>query len=214
MGKRLFLFWPVFTEVADEGGNSTVPTPGLSEPAADVPKTWKKLKLQMAVSDYRQGKWTPKRVSKDTVEWLAIRRRIIRKHYRFFPVDRSEADGRFGICFDGFSVLTSQTVPGADPVQAWLMGAFEISGCTGVPVLGDLAGSFRHAITPEFSSVSGNNTSFLKWVEHRYPQQPARNDFTLLNFSGDALHATPVLMQTPGSLEFLHLGTFLTSTSC
>ena len=68
VSKRLFLFWPVFTEVPDEAGNSTtVNFQGRHRAATtvDVDKAKKKLRLQMAVSDYRQGKWTPKRVSKD-----------------------------------------------------------------------------------------------------------------------------------------------------
>jgi len=48
VNRRLFLFWPVFTEVPDEAGNSTVnvPTPGQTTFTPD--KTKKRLRLQMA----------------------------------------------------------------------------------------------------------------------------------------------------------------------
>ena len=77
VNKRLFLFWPVFTEVPDEAENSTVTIPELPATRATFTpdKTKKRLRLQMAVSDYRQGKWTPKRVSKDFDESDCIRRR-------------------------------------------------------------------------------------------------------------------------------------------
>jgi hypothetical protein len=58
----------------------------------------------MAVSDYRQGKWVPKRVSKDFHEsyWYDVE--IVKKNYRFFPIDRSEIDGRFAIKYEGTSI--------------------------------------------------------------------------------------------------------------
>ena len=104
VNKRLFLFWPVFTEVPDEAGNSTVTipkAPGNTTSSFTPDKTQKKLKLQMAVSDYRQGKWSPKRVSKDFDESGSYNVEIVRKHYVFFPVDRSEIDGRFGVKYEG-----------------------------------------------------------------------------------------------------------------
>ncbi|MGH9929231.1 MAG: neuraminidase-like domain-containing protein, partial [Pyrinomonadaceae bacterium] len=100
VNSRLYLFWPVFTEVPDETGNNTVrvPTPGQMIFTPD--KTQKKLRLQIAVSDYRQGKWTPKRVSKDFDESRSYTIEIVRKNYQFFPIDR---DGRFFIQYDSHS---------------------------------------------------------------------------------------------------------------
>src|SRR5262245_57760087 len=65
VNKRLFLFWPIFTEVPDEEGNHSVSTPDINQSDVSLQPAKKQLKLQMAVSDYRQNKWTPKRVSKD-----------------------------------------------------------------------------------------------------------------------------------------------------
>lgn len=209
VNKRLFLFWPVFTEVPDEKGNSQISTPSplsgstikkpndegdskIDAPATqtiNVQKTKKKLRLQMAVSDYRQGKWTPKRVSKDFDESGVYEVEIVRKHYSFFPIDRSEIDGRFGIKYEGYSL-------GSNGLEAHLDGTFEISGCKGVPELTDLPGNFKPAIRPKQDSVD-YYTTFLKWIERAYPQ----NDFTLENtFStqSESLRFTPVLMHTPG----------------
>jgi hypothetical protein len=193
VNKRLYLFWPVFTEVPDEEGNSTVSTPSASQNNVPLQKAKKRLRLQMAVSDYRQGKWTPKRVSKDFDEshWYDVE--IVRKHYRFFPIDRSWVDGRFGVRYEGDSI-------GSDGYsKAYLYGAFEISGCEGVPERTSLPGTFVHAIQPEWDSTE-SKTTFLKWIElstrHDYPD----NDFTLENYFSnlpDTLRFTPVLMQTP-----------------
>lgn len=200
VNKRLFLFWPVFTEVPDEKENSTVKMPALpgsSESSFTPDKTKKRLRLQMAVSDYRQGKWTPKKVSKDFDEswWYDVE--IVKKHYRFFPIDRSEVDGRFGISYSGYSVDSNEGE------HASLSGAFEISGCKGVPErINTYFGNFRHAMRPEWHSTD-NDTVFMKWAELGPP--PARldapqEDFTLQNrFASqyDYLQLTPVLMYTP-----------------
>jgi len=195
VNKRLFLFWPVFTEVPDEDENATV-----NVPKADVDKastftpdrTTKRLKLQMAVSDYRQGKWTPKRVSKQYDESTTYEVEIVRKHYEFFPVDRSAIDGRFGVKYSGSSEDRSGNA------RAHLSGAFEIAGCKGVPELVSLPGSFRHVIRPERDST-GAHTSFLKWEELPFREDYPQEDFTFENsFAGlGSLSLTPVLSQTP-----------------
>ncbi len=141
VNKRLFLFWPVFTEVPDETeNNKPVPIPQSGASEAPVKRTTKRLRLQMAVSDYRQGKWTPKKISKDFYQsgWIT-EVDIVRKFYHFIPVDRSNIDGRFIINFGGYSL-------GSDGYeQAELHGAFEITGCKGVPELTADMGTYTPA---------------------------------------------------------------------
>lgn len=194
VNKRLFLFWPVFTEVPDESGNSSVPTPTAGQSSVPVQKAKKLLRLQMAVSDYRQEKWSPKRVSKDFDQSSSYSTDIVRRHYVFFPIDRSQIDGRFGVRYSG------RSVDGADNPQAFLSGAFEIAGCAGVPILvNDLLGNFRHSIRPETAST-GFSTSFLKWQELSgrtdFPENDLSLENTLATFH-EGPQLTPVLMQTP-----------------
>jgi Tc toxin complex TcA C-terminal TcB-binding domain/Neuraminidase-like domain/Salmonella virulence plasmid 28.1kDa A protein len=200
VGTRLFLLWPIFTEIPDEESNNTVTVPKVDldkESSFAVKKAHKRLRLQMAVSDYRQGKWTPKRVSTDFLESGPYNVEIVRKHYVFYPIDRSEIDGRFGVKCEGWSASGT-----GSSYIAGLFGTFEVAGCKGVPELTDMPGYFKPAIRPESPSV-GNNTNFLKWAEiGPYPARDdaPENDFTLVNsFStqSDALRFTPVLMQTP-----------------
>jgi hypothetical protein len=212
VNKRLFLFWPVFTEVPDEAENSTIKLPTSQDQtngSFTPDKTIKKLRLQMAVSDYRQGKWAPKLVSKDFYEssWIT-EVATVRKFYNFIPIDRSDIDGKFVIKFSGYSL-------GSDGYeQAELHGVFELTGCKGVPELAILPGTYKQVIQPEWASIgqydNKSYTGFMKWIElgnhdefghlvgrHDYPE----NDFTLENvFSAqsDNLRFTPVLMQTPG----------------
>jgi hypothetical protein len=206
VSKRLFLFWPVFTEVPDEASNSKVTVPAMSSSPQldqDVPKTFKKLRLQMAVSDYRQGKWTPKRVSKDFDESEVYYVDIVKNHYHFLPIDRSEVDGRFVIKYTGYSLGSDGTS------NASLDGAFDIAGCKGVPELTDPRTSFDHVIRPELDAV-GSDTVFLKWVELGQELDvdgnpilrgdDPDNDFTLRNYYSNQFNSlllTQVLVQTP-----------------
>jgi hypothetical protein len=132
VSRRLFLFWPIFSDVPDDSANSTVTipkSPGGTTSKFTPDKTTKKLKLQMAVSDYRQGTWTPKRVSTQFAESASYTGEIVRKHYAFFPIDRSDVDGRFGVVFNGASVVSQGPDAGTDgKSQAALSGAFEIAG--------------------------------------------------------------------------------------
>lgn len=200
IGKRLFLFWPVFTEEPDSNQNKQATVPRVdtaNSHSTTVEKAKKRLKLQMACSDYRLGQWTPKRVSKDFVFSSAYEDEIVRKFYEFYLVDRSDIDGRVGINFEGRSVAGGEF----DPLfVAFLNGSFELTGCKGLPVLSNLPGNFTHAVRPETESV-GNLTAFLKWVELRSRTDvPPADDFTLQNFSitGSGAALTPLLLQTPG----------------
>lgn len=210
INKRLFLFWPIFMEVPDEEGNSKVTIPPASmeeQKNKDLPKTYKRLKIQMAVSEYWQGKWRPKKISKDFNESHPYEFEIVKKHYRFIPIDRSETDGRFGIMYDGYSLANDGTN------CVYLKGAFEISGCKGVPKKTSFQGIFDPVIRPE-SSATGEYTAFMKWEELDKQNVPdpdflpttedvppfLLNDFTLENaFSGlEGLRFIPVLWSTPG----------------
>jgi Tc toxin complex TcA C-terminal TcB-binding domain/Neuraminidase-like domain len=195
INERLFLVWPIFTEVPSESDNGTTSTPQPNQTGVQIKPAWKKYKLQLAVSDYRQGKWTPKRVSKEFDETSSFNVQIVRKQYEFLAIDRSESDGRFVIAYTGWSLDAK------GDSKAWVSGAFELTGCDGVPVLTDFTGSFRPALRPEADSA-GDYPNFLKWEElplgtrADYPDE----DFTLGNglISQKSEFLTPVLEQTPG----------------
>jgi hypothetical protein len=197
INKRLFLFWPVFTEIPDEASNNeAVEMPGgsmtpdgengqkIEMDDAPVRKPKKRLRLQMAVSDYRNGLWSPQKVSTDFKESGPYEGEIIRKHYKFYPIDRSEIDGTFGIKFEGTSMTGNTPTAG-------LLGSFEIANCKGVPARTDeITGSFVHIVRPE-EAATGERTVFHKWSELGLPESGRadypENDFTLENRSTNQL---------------------------
>ena len=106
VGRRLFLFWPVFKEVPDETGNSkaTLPAAPGNNPSRFAPdKTAKILQMQMAMSEYRGGQWTPKRVSTGFAASQPYTIEIVNHYYSFSAVDRTEKEGRFLISYEGNS---------------------------------------------------------------------------------------------------------------
>lgn len=118
VNQRLFLFWPVFTEVPDDAGNGLVKVPAPGQKLFAPDKTKRRLKLQMAMSDYRQGKWTPKKVSKTYDESRPYTIENFRKSYRFLPIDRSNLDGRFVIQYDSNGVDTAAIEAALKAAQA------------------------------------------------------------------------------------------------
>jgi len=85
----------------------------------------KRLRLQMAVSGYRQGKWSPKKISKDFYESAdEFSADIVRDQYQLWALDTAEYDGRFTLHIDGYG-----SDPNATSASAVLSGCFELSGC-------------------------------------------------------------------------------------
>jgi Tc toxin complex TcA C-terminal TcB-binding domain/Neuraminidase-like domain/Salmonella virulence plasmid 28.1kDa A protein len=60
--QRTYLFWALFTEKARETPD-TLPVPDLKESAFPISKPQKYWQIQMAFSEYRNGKWSPKKIS-------------------------------------------------------------------------------------------------------------------------------------------------------
>lgn len=205
INKRMFLFWPTFTEIQDEQGNSSVSTPGADEAGVTVQKALKKLRLQMAVSEYRQKKWTPKRVSTQYVDSQSYVSDVLKHHFRFALNDRSDIDGRVSIQCDGYG-LAADNKAALDAnyynLQIRFNVAFELTGCHGAPELSDLFNDLVFLLQPEPASTDGEPV-YDKWIETANRSDAPNNDFTLENLSesnqglAHYLRTIPILIQTP-----------------
>ncbi|SFU39127.1 neuraminidase-like domain-containing protein [Nitrosospira multiformis] len=199
INKRLFLFWPVFTEVTDEKSNAIVNIPEGGEQNTSLPPVWKRLRMQMAASEYRQGKWTPKRTSKDYFQSNPYPHPNLqnldhfensRKESRFLFIDRSDRDNRVGIQYETPAIGAAIYGP---------VAAFEIFKCEGAPESARFLGDFRLTFQPEMLAV-GIATTNAKWKELD-PRGDDQNDFTLHNnFAAqpDTNSDTEILRETPG----------------
>jgi hypothetical protein len=227
LGGRLFLFWPVFTEVQDETANSTMrlPATGATTFTPDKPK--KRLRMQMAASEYRQGMWTPKTVSTTATETdpkNPYTGEIDTTSFMFFPIDRTEVNGSFAIKYQGkaFDASTVREARHSDkPVRTpsvgdtGLYGEIELSGCRGVQDMvfrqADVSwwpGYAAHIARVETDSV-GPHAEGLRWIERnvRYDSFTAgspQDDLTVDNLLATRAvpplsYSTPLLARTPGN---------------
>ena len=61
---RIYLFWALFTEKSADVTSVTIPPlPGSSSSSIDIDKPPKYWQIQLALTEYKNGKWTPKKVS-------------------------------------------------------------------------------------------------------------------------------------------------------
>ena len=209
VNKRLYLFWPVFTEDSDEASNSTVPTPVANESGFQIKQTTKSHKVQLAMSDYRQGAWSQKKISQDFYRssWITVVDSVP-KFYEIVPIDRSLTDGSFHVTISGYSLGSDEAE------QAELFATFEIGGCAGIPQLVSYDGGYKPAITPEWASVGQFPTAgkmytdYMKWDKLGQPDEFGdtvyrhdlpQDDFTLQNTFTTAESGlyTTVLLRTP-----------------
>ena len=189
VGGRVYLFWPVFTEAPDEDAIAATPYP--QSDGSQIEEVPKRLRVQLAVSDLRQGQWTPKRMSKDMFESASFTRAIVKRRYKFHAIERSGLDGRAAITFEGHS----ETAEGFH--VAHLSGTFDISGCRGVPEIGSTVPMPVNAVRVEMESV-GYYTDFARWKEI-YNREDKDNDFALVG-EGSVMagYFARLLEETPG----------------
>lgn len=119
INERLYIFWPVFTEEPEQV--STVPIP-LGSGGGNAETSYKTLKVQMAVSEFRNNKWQSKKISKDYIQTARYKNTIDKSHYAFRPIDLLKEEGVF--------LIQCETLGDYSP---FIRGSFEVFGCKGVP---------------------------------------------------------------------------------
>jgi hypothetical protein len=121
---RLYLAWPIFEEEAEsKPDGEPIPTaPG----GGTAPPPNKRLKIKLALSEYSNGKWLPKKLSKDgLVSGSYVPQPPKPEIYRFTAVDAGDA---------GYSIVVTTHPSGRDePTPDRFFGAFAITGCKGYP---------------------------------------------------------------------------------
>lgn len=121
--RRLYLFWPVFTEMTIPSGQSDV------EPVVH----WN---IQMAWSEYFRNKWSPKKTTKDKMESCLgpnIKDHDGSKKLHYFSA--GEVDGELQIAWSAYNLgqLIPSDYPGVtdfycQPVSIERMGVFHFTG--------------------------------------------------------------------------------------
>jgi hypothetical protein len=187
---RLHLAWPMFTEVAEPNQGAKLPDQNNpDEQAIDQPR--KKMKIQLAISEYTNKKWQPKRVSTE-----GILTPEIFKNDNDIP--RKES---FNL---RYLQSTDQIMLFSDLKRDYyiqLNGIFNISGCKGYPEL-----VFQGATTfPDFlPDFKDSELKSQKYLERPFaPNLPLRinpDDLSLRN-GISPFEYYEILAKTPGKFR-------------
>jgi Tc toxin complex TcA C-terminal TcB-binding domain/ABC toxin N-terminal region/Neuraminidase-like domain len=157
---RLTLAWPIISEQPNDDQAINIPVaPTTPQP---VDKTERAYQIQLAVSEYANNKWQPKRTSKEWLDWVdgpGYYQKLPDKDlFRFIPLDLRSA---------GFSIMAFYTDGGtyADGSPAGsgthYLGAFSLAGCKGYPepIAGD---GINAVILPTFKDTTLTDLRFLE----------------------------------------------------
>jgi hypothetical protein len=141
---RLCLAWPIFTEEPDPNPMSNIPdvnNPPAGPVANDKPAV--KLKIQLAISEYANNQWQPKRVSKDSVKTP--------NNYTTSPLPRD----KYNLLYYqlGEQVWLFSTSFTHHFEENTLNGAFNIAGCRGYPELVFQGNMFFPDFYPDFQDA-------------------------------------------------------------
>ncbi len=170
---RPHLAWPVFQEVVDEDEKPAWPDVGNG--LEKVARGWA---IQLAVSERSNGRWLPKRVSREAIEVnqtqkTAAESTRLRERYRFYVHDAEKKN-------DDAPAKQRAASQGIDPEE----GFFIL--CYGVREEGDsdrsveFLGGFNLAGCKSFPEVVHPQDDYLSQYRNRRPQVPAVKDAALL----------------------------------
>lgn len=168
INSRLYLFWPVFTEVPDDDANSQMRTPEADEDVI-LESVKKRLRIQLAVSSYRNGVWTPARTSTDYLESDYYTGTLVSKHLEIFTIDQSILWKDFAIRIEGTFVTTN-------PDPRGIEGDFIVYGCDGLPEKDTVPGEYIQIVKPDESTLRD-----LRHIEKGFRSDSPENDYSLQN---------------------------------
>jgi hypothetical protein len=170
---RLSLAWLVFNEVPDPNPTATVTDANAANTTVPLDKSKRKLKIQLAISEFANKKWQPKKISLQAIET---------------PPNFTDADlprDRYNLMYFewGQQIWLFSTIYSNNQEYNEVNGIFNIAGCKGYPELAfqgslgipDFLPDFRHALlnTQRYRDVTAaiddlsvrNGISFFGFLE-------------------------------------------------
>jgi hypothetical protein len=172
---RLCLAWLVFTEETDPSPHAKVPVVKLQNtnvvPAADpvdLDKPKRKLVIQLAVSEFANKKWQPKKVSKEGIHTPSdyVDDELPRDKYNIFYLEASKQIYLLGSGYKGLQYRQSSVIYNRGQEYHQLCGIFNLTGCKGYPELfyqgnkdfPDFLPDFNHAVlsTERYKDLTRN----------------------------------------------------------
>jgi hypothetical protein len=182
---RLHLAWPMFSEEAQPDQKSKVPSTGDQGNFVDNDKPKKKLKIQLAISEYTNKKWQPKKVSSDSI---------------LTPTDYTTSESL--LRRDKFNLHYLQYTD-----QVWLFssewkesdyhykrGVFDIAGCKGYPELVFQGDEYFPDFLPDFKDAELKSQRYNEITYIQPDDLSVRNGISPFEFY-------KILDKTPGKFR-------------
>lgn len=195
---RVHLAWPVFTEEPNPDHKTTVPPLSNSSSTQNMQKVERKLKIQIALSQFANKKWKPKKVSQDAIKTpnTYTSEEIPREKFKFFYNERAQQIVVFNTVYEKQQVYHGEFPTEELVAQEVLAGAFDIAGCKGYPELAP-AKDFTLDFLPKFKDTA--------LLVQRYKEQDAdsTDDLSVLN-AIQFFAPLQLLGKTPGTFRLTY----------
>jgi len=192
---RLCLAWPVFSEEPDPDQKSKIPSSTPTPEGEDgipIDKPKRKLKIQLAVSEFANKKWQPKKISKDGILTPPD------------PTDNDQALKRdqYNLMYFEFGqqvwLFNTAAPTDIDPEEHhYLNGIFNITGCKGYP---ELDPDFKQMGLPDFFPDFDN--THLK--SQRYNEQGRSPGPLAVKHVVSPIDYLEILGKTPGTFRLTY----------
>ena len=194
INRRLYLYWPEFREKTLEPTSTDAPNPGQKNFNIDKPnKFWE---IHLAVSELRNNKWTPKKISKTSIDCpnnysgtKDLYGQYAKENFSFIPIDLLDLAGRYLVgCYINSSPANDNDFYNA-PVNF-----FDLGSCHGTPeVLDDVyvKSLISYPVIPQFER------SELKYLESQEAVDIS-NDVLAFQQGNLFINHVPILQKTPG----------------
>ena len=189
---RLCLAWPVFSEEAQPDQSTTVPSISDEDREVTPDKPKRKLKIQLAISEFANGKWQPKKVSHDSIltpsDYVSEDINFNRNKYNLIYVQLADQVWFY-----------SNRMEKYESIQ--INGKFDIAGCKGYPELVSEGNEDFYNIFPDFKDAALKSQRYLEEpVEPNLPLRIDPDDLSVRN-GISPFEFYEILDKTPGKFR-------------
>lgn len=182
---RLCLAWPIFSEIPNPTHQVTIPGVSANESSPkDMKKVERKLKIQLAISQFANKQWQPKRVSRKGI--------LTPDNY---TTDSFDYDV-YNLLYFEFSqqIMVFHTTTESVQEYHYMDGLFDIAGCKGYPELTSTKPNWFPDFFPDFKDTLLGSDRYIEQNLDTGNAFSVRNAILFFNFFD-------LLTETPGTFR-------------
>ena len=183
---RLNLAWPIFSEEPKPTQSSVIPN-GTAGTVVQNDQPKRKLKIQLAISEYANKKWLPKKISEDSIltpsDFIAAT--FTKQNYNLSYVELTQQVWLFSTQFNY----------GTD--YNYVNGIFNVTGCKGYPELIFQGDAYFPDFLPDFKDTQLKSQRYTELNFDTPDDLAVRNGISSFAFY-------QILNQTPGNFRITY----------